>query len=245
MLFRSLAPFLPSHPLRPECGPIGKGVPDGGVGPVSAAPWGSAGVLPIPWMYIRMMGVEGLRRATSTAILSANYIAARLKDSYPILYTGRKGLVAHECILDVRPITSSSGITVDDIAKRLIDYGFHAPTMSFPVAGTLMVEPTESEDLAEIERFIDAMIAIRAEIQAVEDGVWPQDDNPLVHAPHTVDSVIGEWSRAYPARLAAFPAEGLEAWKYWPPVARIDSAFGDRNLVCACPRPEELAVVNA
>jgi len=235
-----LAPYLPSHPLRPDAGPVGRGFADGGNGPVSGAPWGSAGILPIPWMYIRMMGDTGLRDATSTAILSANYIAHRLKDHFPILYTAPNGTVAHECILDVRPITASSGVSVDDIAKRLIDYGFHAPTMSFPVAGTLMVEPTESEDRAELDRFCDAMIAIKAEIDAVSGGEWPGDDNPLVNAPHTADSLIGEWEHAYPARLAAFPAPGMENGKYWPPVRRIDGAYGDRNLVCSCPRPEEL-----
>ena len=235
-----LAPFLPGHPLRPDAGPTGRGYADGGVGPVSGAPWGSAGILPIPWMYIRMMGDGGLRAATSTAILSANYIAHRLKDHYPILFTADNGTVAHECILDVRPITAASGISVDDIAKRLMDYGFHAPTMSFPVAGTLMVEPTESESLAEVDRFCDAMIAIKAEIDAVAAGQWPAEDNPLVNAPHTADCLIGDWSHAYPARLAAFPAPGMENGKFWPPVRRIDGAYGDRNLVCSCPRPEEL-----
>ncbi len=235
-----LAPFLPSHPLRPDAGPAGRGYPDGGMGPVSGAPWGSAGILPIPWMYIRMMGEEGLREATSVAILSANYIAQRLKDHYPILYTAANGTVAHECIVDIRPVTAASGISVDDIAKRLMDYGFHAPTMSFPVAGTLMIEPTESENVDEIDRFCDAMIAIKGEIDAVRTGEWPADDNPLVHAPHTADCLIGEWQHAYPARLAAFPVSGMEAGKYWPPVRRIDGAYGDRNLVCSCPRPEEL-----
>ena len=235
-----LAPYLPGHPLRPDAGPQGRGFPDGGTGPVSGAPWGSAGILPIPWMYIRMMGDSGLRDATSTAILSANYIAHRLKGHFPILYTAPNGTVAHECILDVRPITAASGVSVDDIAKRLMDYGFHAPTMSFPVAGTLMVEPTESESLAEIDRFCDAMVAIKAEIDAVAAGQWPADDNPLVNAPHTADCLIGDWNHRYPARLAAFPAPGMENGKYWPPVRRIDGAYGDRNLVCSCPRPEEL-----
>jgi len=235
-----LAPYLPNHPLRPDAGPADRGFADGGNGPVSGAPWGSAGILPIPWMYIRMMGDAGLRDATSSAILSANYIAHRLKDHFPILYTAPNGTVAHECTLDARPITTASGVSVDDIAKRLIDYGFHAPTMSFPVAGTLMVEPTESESLAEIDRFCDAMIAIKAEIDAVAAGEWPGDDNPLVNAPHTADSLIGDWNHAYPARLAAFPAPGMENGKYWPPVRRIDGAYGDRNLVCSCPRPEEL-----
>jgi len=235
-----LAPFLPSHPLRPDAGPTGRGYPDGGMGPVSGAPWGSAGILPIPWMYIRMMGEEGLREATSVAILSANYIAHRLGEHYPILYTAANGTVAHECIVDIRPVTAESGISVDDIAKRLMDYGFHAPTMSFPVAGTLMIEPTESENVEEIDRFCDAMIAIKGEIDAVRTGEWPADDNPLVHAPHTADCLIGEWQHAYPARMAAFPVSGMEAGKYWPPVRRIDGAYGDRNLVCSCPRPEEL-----
>ncbi len=236
-----LAPYLPSHPLRPEAGPGGRGHDDGGVGPVSGAPWGSAGILPIPWAYIRMMGPEGLLRATQVAILSANYVAARLREHYPILYSGARGLVAHECILDVRGITAQTGVTVDDIAKRLIDYGFHAPTMSFPVSGTLMVEPTESENLYELDRFCEAMIAIKGEIDAVAAGTWPLEDSPLRNSPHTADSVIGEWSHAYPARLAAFPVESLRVDKYWPPVRRIDGAYGDRNLVCACPRPEELA----
>jgi glycine dehydrogenase len=236
-----LAPFLPGHPLVPEAGPIGRGHADGGVGPVSGAPWGSAGILPIPYAYIALMGGAGLTRATTVAILNANYIAHRLRDHYPILYSGDRGLVAHECILDIRPITARSGISVDDIAKRLIDYGFHAPTMSFPVAGTLMVEPTESEDRAELDRFCEAMIAIRAEIARVESGEWPADDNPLVHAPHTAASVVGAWTHPYSASEAAFPQGVAPADKYWPPVRRIDGAFGDRNLVCSCPRPEELA----
>ena len=236
-----LAPFLPSHPLRPEAGPIGRGHADGGVGPVSGAPWGSAGILPIPWAYIRMMGPDGLLKATQVAILGANYIARRLAESFPVLYTGADGLVAHECILDLRGITAATGVTVDDVAKRLIDYGFHAPTMSFPVAGTLMVEPTESEDLAELDRFIDAMVSIRTEIDRVASGEWPADDSPLRNAPHTADCLIGEWSHPYPARLAAYPLESLRRDKYWAPVRRIDGAFGDRNLVCSCPRPEEFA----
>ncbi|MDO8731185.1 MAG: aminomethyl-transferring glycine dehydrogenase [Actinomycetota bacterium] len=236
-----LAPYLPSHPLRPEAGPLGRGHRDGGVGPVSGAPWGSAGILPIPWAYIRLMGADGLKRATQVAILSANYIASRLNAHYPVLYTGSTGLVAHECILDVRPITASTGVTVDDIAKRLMDYGFHAPTMSFPVAGTLMIEPTESEDLAEVDRFIDAMIAIKAEIDEISTGTWPIDDSPLRNAPHTADCVIGDWQHSYPARLGAFPSGTAHADKYWPPVRRIDGAYGDRNLVCSCPSPAELA----
>ena len=208
---------------------------------MSGAPWGSAGILPIPWAYIRMMGPDGLLKATQVAILGANYIARRLADSFPVLYTGAEGLVAHECILDLRGITAATGVTVDDVAKRLIDYGFHAPTMSFPVAGTLMVEPTESENLAELDRFIGAMVSIRAEIDRVASGEWPADDSPLRNAPHTADCLIGEWSHPYPARLAAYPLESLRRDKYWAPVRRIDGAFGDRNLVCSCPRPEEFA----
>ena len=236
-----LAPFLPSHPLRPEAGPAGRGHADGGVGPVSGAPWGSAGILPIPYAYIRLMGAAGLKRATQVAILSANYIAQRLNVYYPVLYTGSTGLVAHECILDVRPITAATGVSVDDIAKRLMDYGFHAPTMSFPVAGTLMIEPTESEDLAEIDRFIDAMIAIKREIDAVAAGEWPLDDSPLRNAPHTADCVIGNWDKPYPARLGAFPTGVASGSKYWPPVRRIDGAYGDRNLMCSCPPVASMA----
>ena len=235
-----LAAFLPSHPLAQRAEHAGGFVFDGGV--VSAAPYGSAGVLPISWAYVRMMGADGLRRATSAAVLSANYIAERLKSHYPVLYTGENGRVAHECILDLRPLREATGITVDDVAKRLIDYGFHAPTMSFPVAGTLMVEPTESEDLAEIERFIEAMIQIKAEADAVAGGRWPADDNPLVHAPHTAVSLIsGEWDHAYTREEAAYPVPALVAGKYWPPVRRIDQAYGDRNLVCACPPIEAFA----
>jgi glycine dehydrogenase len=226
-----LAPFLPNHPLTEDG-------PDTGVGPVAAAPFGSASILPISWTYIRLMGAEGLRRASQVAILNANYVAARLADSYPILYTGAHGLVAHECILDVRPITKASGVTVDDIAKRLIDYGFHAPTMSFPVAGTLMVEPTESEDLGELDRFCDAMIAIRAEITAVERGEVAAADSVLRHAPHTGASLAGEWAHPYDRGSAVFPAGVDSAAKYWPPVGRIDGAYGDRHLICSCPAPE-------
>ncbi len=236
-----LAPFLPSHPLRSECGPTGMGFSDGGVGPVSGAPWGSAGILPIPWAYIRLMGAEGLLQATQIAILSANYIAHALNDHYPVLYSGANGLVAHECIIDVRPITAETGITVDDIAKRLIDYGFHAPTMSFPVAGTLMIEPTESEDFAELDRFISAMISIRAEVARVASGEWPADSNPLVNAPHTAQCLIDGAKLPYSGAEAAYPAPALRTNKYWPPVRRVDGAFGDRNLVCSCPSVEELA----
>ncbi|WP_410614788.1 aminomethyl-transferring glycine dehydrogenase [Amycolatopsis sp. lyj-109] len=226
-----LAPFLPNHPLQPAAGPAT------GVGPVSAAPWGSASILPISWAYVRMMGAEGLRRATLVAVANANYVARRLDGHYPVLYAGREGLVAHECILDLRPLTKATGVTVDDVAKRLADYGLHAPTMSFPVAGTLMVEPTESEDLAELDRFCAAMIAIRAEIDRVAAGEWPVEDSPLRQAPHTARCVAGEWNRPYSRETAVFPA-GTGAPKIWPPVRRIDGAAGDRNLVCSCPPPE-------
>jgi glycine dehydrogenase len=225
-----LTPFLPAHPLN---------VQDAAVGPVSAAPHGSAGILPIPWAYIRLMGPDGLARATGVAVLAANYVAARLRESFPVLYAGNKGLVAHECILDLRQITRTSGVTVDDVAKRLVDYGFHAPTMSFPVAGTLMVEPTESEDLTELDRFCDAMIEIRREIDRITAGEWPPQDNPLGNAPHTAEMVSAdEWTHPYPRSLAAYPGGLAPAEKYWAPVRRIDGAYGDRNLVCACPPPE-------
>jgi glycine dehydrogenase len=209
---------------------------------VSAAPYGSASILPISWAYVRMMGSDGLREATGAAVLAANYIAARLRQHYPVLYSGDNGLVAHECILDLRPLKEATGISNDDVAKRLIDYGFHAPTLSFPVAGTLMVEPTESEDLVEIDRFIDAMIAIKAEADGVAAGEWPAEDNPLVNAPHTAQSVIvGEWEHAYSREKAVYPLKSLIRSKYWPPVRRIDQAWGDRNLFCACPPPEAFA----
>ncbi|MBY8882359.1 aminomethyl-transferring glycine dehydrogenase [Actinacidiphila acidipaludis] len=224
-----LAPYLPNHPLQPSAGP------ETGVGPVSAAPWGSAGILPISWTYVRLMGAEGLKQATQMAVLGANYVAKRLEPHFPVLYTGPGGLVAHECIIDLRPLTKETGVSVDDVAKRLIDYGFHAPTMSFPVAGTLMIEPTESEDLAELDRFCDAMIAIRGEIDRVTSGEWPADDNPLHHAPHTAAALGGDWDHAYTRQEAVFPAGVSAADKYWPPVRRIDGAFGDRNLVCSCP----------
>ncbi|HZY20560.1 MAG TPA: aminomethyl-transferring glycine dehydrogenase [Ramlibacter sp.] len=222
-----LVPFLPGH----EAG----GVKGHGVGAVSAAPLGNAAVLPISWMYCRMMGPEGLRQATEVAILSANYVSARLKDHYPTLYASANGHVAHECILDLRPLKDSSGITAEDVAKRLIDYGFHAPTLSFPVAGTLMVEPTESETLEELDRFIDAMVAIREEIRRVERGEWPQDDNPLRHAPHTAAALLrGEWTHAYPREAGAAVLDERRHAKYWPPVGRVDNVYGDRNLFCAC-----------
>ncbi|WP_406262759.1 aminomethyl-transferring glycine dehydrogenase [Actinacidiphila glaucinigra] len=228
-----LAPYLPNHPLQPSAGP------ETGVGPISAAPWGSAGILPISWAYVRLMGGEGLKRATQVAVLSANYIAKRLEPHFPVLYTGPGGLVAHECIIDLRPLTKETGVTVDDVAKRLIDYGFHAPTMSFPVAGTLMIEPTESENLAELDRFCDTMIAIRAEVERVGSGEWPKDDNPLRNAPHTAAALGGDWEHPYSREEAVFPAGVSAADKYWPPVRRIDGAFGDRNLVCSCPPLEE------
>ncbi|MGQ5265089.1 aminomethyl-transferring glycine dehydrogenase [Micromonospora sp. ZYX-F-536] len=225
-----LAPFLPGDPL---------GAHVDATPAISAAKYGSAGILPIPWAYLRMMGAAGLTRATGVAVLAANYVAARLRGHFPVLYAGNKGLVAHECILDLRPLTKATGVSVDDVAKRLIDYGFHAPTMSFPVAGTLMVEPTESEDLAELDRFCDAMIAIRAEIEQVGSGQWPAGDNPLANAPHTAAMVSGdEWTHAYPRSVGAYPAGVDRAGKYWPPVRRIDGAYGDRNLVCSCPSPE-------
>jgi glycine dehydrogenase len=221
-----LAPFLPGHPLQPHGADA--------VGPVAAAPYGSAGILPISWVYIALMGASGLRDATCAAILSANYIAARLNDAYPVLYTNSSGRVAHECIIDIRPITKATGVTVDDIAKRLMDHGFHAPTMSFPVAGTLMIEPTESETLREIERFCDAMLSIRAEIDQVRDGVWPLEQSPLRHAPHTAEDLLGAWDRPYSRHLGAYPSSATRANKYFPPVSRIDAAYGDRHLVCSC-----------
>ncbi|MFB2581615.1 aminomethyl-transferring glycine dehydrogenase [Herbiconiux sp. P15] len=236
-----LAPFLPSHPFAQEAEHLlvdGERVVHAGP-QISAAPYGSPSILPISWAYVRMMGLEGLAEATAAAVLAANYVAARLAPHFPVLYTGENGLVAHECILDLRGITQASGVSVDDVAKRLVDYGFHAPTMSFPVAGTLMVEPTESEDLAEIDRFIDAMIAIKGEIDRVAAGEWPADDNPLRHAPHTAQSVVqGDWQHAYSRETAVYPLPSLVRGKYWPPVRRIDQAYGDRNLVCACPPPE-------
>ena len=228
-----LAPFLPGHPYAAE-------LPAGA--PVSAAPYGSASILPISWAYIRMMGAPGLRLASLTAIASANYIARRLDEYYPVLYTGENGMVAHECILDLRPITKSTGVTVDDVAKRLADYGFHAPTMSFPVAGTLMVEPTESESLAEVDAFCDAMIAIRGEINRVGSGEWTVDDNPLRGAPHTAECLlVDKWEHPYTREVAAYPLGKGFRPKVWPPVRRIDGAYGDRNLVCSCPPVESYA----
>ena len=230
-----LAPFLPG-----SAAPGAKR--ETGTGPVAAAPYGSAGILPISWAYIAMMGADGLRRATQVAILAANYVAKRLSPHFPVLYTGESGLVAHECIIDLRPVSRESGVTVEDVAKRLIDYGFHAPTMSFPVAGTLMVEPTESENLAELDRFCAAMIAIRQEIGRVESGAYDPQDNPLRGAPHTASMLLAaDWKHPYERAEAAYPLPGDRRAKYWPPVRRIDQAYGDRHLVCACPPPEAFA----
>ncbi|HEY1651904.1 MAG TPA: aminomethyl-transferring glycine dehydrogenase [Acidimicrobiales bacterium] len=229
-----LVPFLPSHPMHPD--------PEHrtGIGPVSAAPYGSAGILAISWSYIRLLSGAGLAHATKSAVLAANYVAARLDPSFPVLYTGKNELVAHECILDLRPLTKATGVTVDDVAKRLIDYGFHAPTVSFPVAGTLMVEPTESEDLDELDRFCEAMIAIRAEIEDVASGRWAVEASPLRGAPHTAAALVADWDRPYDRTAAVFPT-GYRTRKYWPPVARINQAYGDRNLVCSCPPIEAYA----
>ena len=229
-----LRPFLPNHPLQPAAGPAT------GPGPISAAPWGSASVLPISWAYIRLMGPDGLKQATQVAVLNANYMAKRLTPHFPVLYTGQNDLVAHECIIDLRDITKETGVTVEDVAKRLIDYGFHAPTMSFPVAGTLMIEPTESEDRGELDRFCYAMIAIKSEIDRVAAGEWPADDNPLVNAPHTAHMLTGEWEHPYTRDEAVYPMPTMGPEKYWPPVRRIDQPYGDRNLVCVCPPLTEL-----
>ena len=227
-----LADFLPSHPV----------VATGGVdsiGPVAAAPWSSASILLISWAYLRLMGGQGVTAATKLAILNANYISHRLDGHFPVLYKGTRGRVAHECILDMRWTRERAGVVVEDVAKRLMDYGFHAPTVSFPVAGTLMVEPTESESKAELDRFCAAMIAIREEIGQVESGALPRDDNPLVNAPHTMEAVLAEeWLRPYSRELAALPAPWVREAKFWPAVARLDNALGDRNLVCSCPPVE-------
>lgn len=231
-----LAPFLPNHDVRP--------VGESRTGAVSAAPYGSASILPISYLYIRLLGPAGLRKATQVALLNANYIAKKLGGAYPILYTGMNGRVAHECILDIRPLKAATGITEEDIAKRLMDYGFHAPTMSFPVPGTLMIEPTESEPKAELDRFIAAMLGIRREIQEVEDGLLGAEDSPLRHAPHTQEDLVSaEWERAYSRETAAFPTPAQKAWKYWPAVNRVDNVYGDRNFVCSCPPVEEWAAV--
>jgi glycine dehydrogenase len=222
-----LIPHLPGHP---ETG--------GTEGPVSAAPFGSPSLLPISWAYILMMGGEGLTQATRVAILNANYIAKRLEGAYDVLYKGQNGRVAHECILDTRPFADSAHINVDDIAKRLIDCGFHAPTMSWPVAGTLMVEPTESETKAELDRFCDAMLAIRAEIAQIEKGEVEADASPLKHAPHTMEDLVRDWDRAYSREQGCFPPGAFRVDKYWPPVNRVDNVWGDRNLTCTCPPME-------
>ncbi len=229
-----LAPYLPNHPLAPEAGPAS------GVGPISAAPYGSAGVLPISWAYIRLMGGAGLTRATQVAVLNANYVASRLHEHYPVLYAGEHGLVAHECILDCRELTKRTGVTVEDVAKRLIDYGFHAPTVSFPVSGTLMVEPTESEHRRELDRFCDAMIAIRAEIEQIETGDVAVADSALRHAPHTAHALVGTWDHPYDRATAVYPKGVDPIAKYWPPVRRVDGAYGDRNLMCSCPPVDTL-----
>jgi glycine dehydrogenase len=228
-----LVPFLPGHATG--------GLPVNGVGAVSAAPLGNAAVLPISWMYCRMMGAEGLRHATEAAILAANYISRALAPHYPTLYASEQGHVAHECILDLRHFKDSCGVMAEDVAKRLMDYGFHAPTLSFPVANTLMVEPTESETLQEIDRFIDAMVAIRQEIAQIENGHWPREDNPLKNAPHTAASVLAEpWAHPYSREQAAFAVPALKQGKYWPPVGRVDNVWGDRNLFCSCVPVSEL-----
>jgi glycine dehydrogenase len=231
-----LAPFLPEHPAYAGINPAANLSPVGTIGTVAAAPWGSASILTIPWTYIALMGTDGLQRATQIAILNANYIARRLQNYYPILYTGLNGLVAHECIVDLRPVTAKSGITVEDVAKRLIDYGFHAPTVSFPVPGTLMIEPTESEDRRELDRFCAALINIHAEIMQVESGAVDNKNNLLRNAPHTQDLLLlDDWPYPYSKQAAFFPLPWLDDNKYWPPVARVDNVAGDRNLICSCP----------
>ncbi|MGH9322948.1 MAG: aminomethyl-transferring glycine dehydrogenase, partial [Vicinamibacteria bacterium] len=228
-----LAPFLPGHPLTQVGG-------EKAIGPVSAAPYGSPAILTIPWAYIRLMGGDGLTDATRVAILNANYMAKRLEAYYPVLYRGERGRVAHEFILDCRPLKKNSGVEVEDVAKRLMDYGFHAPTMSFPVAGTLMIEPTESESKQELDRFVDALISIREEIRDIEEGRADRKDNLLKNAPHTASAIVSsEWSHPYSREAAAFPAPWLREHKFWPPVARIDNPYGDRNLVCVCPPVSE------
>jgi glycine dehydrogenase len=233
-----LAPFLPGHSLNAPGGNVPR------VGPVSAAPFGSASILSISWIYIMLMGGEGLTAATQAAILNANYVATRLKDHFPLLFKGGQGRVAHECIFDLRAFKETAGVSVDDVAKRLIDFGFHAPTMSFPVPGTLMFEPTESESKAELDRFCEAMIAVRAEIGAIEQGRMPRDNNPLKNAPHTVFDLADEnWQRPYPRSQGCFPLDALRTDKYWSPVNRIDNAQGDRNPICTCPSPASYAEV--
>ena len=224
-----LAPFLAAHPVQPVAGTsLANGV-------ISAAPWGSASILPISWAYIKLMGAEGLKQATETAILSANYLAKKLAPHFPILYTGTNGRVAHECLIDIRPLKEATGVSEEDIAKRLMDFGFHSPTMSFPVAGTLMIEPTESESKTELDNFVTAMATIRAEADAVGSGEYPEDNNPLVNAPHTQADILGDWDRPYSREKASYPADFVKAGKVWPTANRIDNVFGDRNLICSCP----------
>jgi glycine dehydrogenase len=231
-----LVPFLPGHPVIP--------VGQGEHGAVSAAPWGSASILPISWVYIKLMGAEGLTHATRVAILNANYVARKLDEHYPVLYRGLSGTVAHECIVDLRQLKGPAGVEVEDVAKRLMDYGFHAPTVSFPVAGTMMIEPTESESLAELDRFVSAMVSIREEIRQVELGIADRADNPLKNAPHTMDVVCAdEWDRPYGRHEAAFPVEWVRERKFWPSVGRVNNAAGDRNLICACPPIDAYAEV--
>jgi glycine dehydrogenase len=230
-----LAPFLPTHSIIPTGGKQA-------IGEVSAAPWGSASILPISWMYIRMMGAEGLAQATKAAILNANYVAKRIDPHFPVLYKGSNGFVAHECILDLREWKNRAGIEVEDVAKRLIDYGFHAPTMSWPVPGTLMIEPTESESVDELDRFCDAMISIHGELVAIEEGRLDKSDNPLKNAPHTAECVTAdEWNHSYSREVAAFPLPWLRTKKFWPSVRRVDNVYGDRNLFCTCAPVESAA----
>jgi glycine dehydrogenase len=234
---KHLAPHLPSHPVV-ETG----GGNASGIGPISAAPWGSASILPISWMYIRMMGAQGLKLATEVAILNANYIAKRLSTHFPVLYKGKEGFVAHECIFDFRQLKDSAGIEVEDVAKRLMDYGFHAPTISFPVPGTVMVEPTESESKEELDRFCEAMISIREEIAEIERGQADRANNLLKNAPHTAEQVTRtEWTKPYTRERAAFPAQWVRENKFWPSVGRINNVLGDRNLICSCPPIDDYA----
>ena len=231
---RHLQVYLPNHPVVKDCGPAT------GIGAVSAAPWGSSSILSISWMYIKMMGSEGLKLATQVAILNANYIAGRLKNHYPILYKGSNGNVAHECIIDIRSIKSETGVTEEDIAKRLIDFGFHAPTMSWPVSGTMMIEPTESENLSELDRFCDTLIKIKEEIDLIKSGKLDKIDNPIKNAPHTDTELASDnWKHKYSREEAAYPAEFLKKNKFWPPVARVDNVYGDKNIFCTCPSMDE------
>jgi len=231
---RHLEIYLPTHPVIKDCGPAS------GIGAISAAPWGSSSILPISWMYIKMMGSEGLKLATQIAILNANYIANKLKDHFPILYKGTKGNVAHECIIDIRKIKNETGVTEEDIAKRLIDFGFHAPTMSWPVPGTMMIEPTESESLQELDRFCETLIKIKSEINKIKSGKFDKIDNPIKNAPHTdLELASNKWKHKYSREEAAYPSEFLRTNKFWPPVARVDNVYGDKNLFCTCPSMDE------